>query len=124
MFPTILIVDDNPVVRSSLRRYIEANTACQVCEAENGHVAVEMVSQLTPDIVILDFLMPVMNGLDAARQITRIAPQTAMVMFTMHESRQLVEAARAVGIRQIISKSDNLAGNLLAYLHANGAAAA
>jgi DNA-binding NarL/FixJ family response regulator len=125
MFPTVLIVDDNPVVRSCIRRYLEANTACQVCgEAENGHLAVEMVTQLSPDLVILDFLMPVMNGLDAARQITRIAPKTMMVMFTMHESEQLVQAAKAVGVNEVISKSNNLAGHLLAYLQGIDAATA
>lgn len=71
----ILIVDDNRSVRYYIRRWIEANTPCQVCgEAENGQVAVEMVTQLNPHIVILDFQMPVMNGLDAARQISSIAP--------------------------------------------------
>jgi len=116
--PRILIVDDNPMVRHSVRRCIEANTDWRVCdEAENGKVAVEKVIQLGPEIVILDFQMPVMNGLEAARQITRIAPHTAMVMFTMHQSEQLAEAAKAAGIKEVIPKDGNITEHLLAILH-------
>jgi DNA-binding NarL/FixJ family response regulator len=119
----ILIVDDNRSVRYYIRRWIEANTPCQVCgEAENGQVAVEMVTQLNPHIVILDFQMPVMNGLDAARQISSIAPNTAILMFTMHESDQLLRAAKAVGVKEVISKSDGNADHLLACLRGMGAA--
>lgn len=118
MSPKILIVDDNRVIRHCVRRCIEANTDWQVCgEAEDGHDAIEKVIQLAPDIVILDFQMPVMNGLEAAEQIARIAPKTAMVLFTMHESEQLVQAARAVGIKEVIGKDGNITEHLLASLH-------
>lgn len=67
---TILIVDDNSAVRHSLRCCIEQNPNWRVCgKAENGKVAVEKVTGLHPDIVILDLAMPVMNGFEAARQI-------------------------------------------------------
>lgn len=115
----ILIVDDNPVVRCAMRRCIEANTEWHVCgEAENGRIAVEMVTLLCPDIVILDFQMPVMNGLDAAREITTIAPKTAMLMFTMHDSEQLAFAAKAVGITEVIAKSGIITEHLVASLTA------
>jgi len=81
---TILIVDDNATMRRSLRSWIEQESDWQVCgEAEDGKVAVDKVKELLPDIVILDLQMPVMNGLEAARQITLFSPGTAMVMFTM-----------------------------------------
>jgi DNA-binding NarL/FixJ family response regulator len=67
--------------------------------------------------------MPVMNGLDAARQISSIAPNTAILMFTMHESGQLLQAAKAVGVKEVISKSDGTADHLLACLRGMGAAA-
>ena len=60
--------------------------------------------------------MPVMNGLDAARQITTVAPGTPMVMFTMHSSAQLLREAKAAGIKQVFSKSDGAADHLLASL--------
>jgi len=104
---SVLIVDDSALIRRLLRFVIEHNTEWRVCgEAENGKMAVEMVEELHPDMVILDFQMPVMNGLEAARQITLIAPKTAMVMFTMHESPQLRNEAESVGIKDVISKSD------------------
>ena len=82
---TILIVDDDADIRHSFRAFIEQNTDWQVCgEAENGEVAVEKVRELNPDVVILDMQMPVMSGLEAARQIRLVAPETAIFMFTMH----------------------------------------
>ncbi len=105
----ILIVDDSAVIRHSLRHYIEGAAGWQVCgEAENGKIAVERVAELKPDLVILDLSMPVMNGLDAARQITRIAPKIAIVMFTMHSSEQLYKEAQSAGIRKVISKSEGI----------------
>jgi DNA-binding NarL/FixJ family response regulator len=117
MAHTILIVDDNSTVRSSLRSWIETNIDFRVCgEAENGEVAIAKVEKMRPDIVILDLQMPVMNGLDAARQISQIAPGTAVVIFTMHPSRELLNAARALGVRDVVSKTDQLSGPLLSAL--------
>ena len=71
----ILIVDDSSSIRQLLRLFIKNHTDWQVCgEAENGQVAVKQVTELKPHAVILDLSMPVMNGLEAAREITRIAP--------------------------------------------------
>jgi DNA-binding NarL/FixJ family response regulator len=114
---TVLIVDDSELIRRSLRSLVEQNTDWRVCgEAENGKVAVEQVKKLHPDIVTLDLQMPVMDGLEAARQITLFAPGTAMVMFTMHTSAQLLRDAQAAGIKDVIPKSDGLAEDLLASL--------
>jgi DNA-binding NarL/FixJ family response regulator len=113
----ILIVDDSPPIRHLLRFFIEHNTDWQVCgEAENGLIAIEKVVQLKPDAVILDLSMPVMNGLDAAREISRIAPDVQMVMFTMHTNDQLRKDAVAVGIKDVVSKSDTIGDHLLASL--------
>jgi DNA-binding NarL/FixJ family response regulator len=121
---SILIVDDSPFIRRAVRRYIEANTAFYVCgEAENGKVAVEKVSELSPDIVILDLQMPVMDGMEAARQITRTSPKTAILMFTLHESDQLLKDARAAGIKDVLSKSSSVADRLLASLECMDSAA-
>ena len=114
---TVLIVDDNTVIRSSLRSWIEGNADFQVCgEAENGMVAVQKVEEMHPDIVILDLQMPVMDGLEAARKISHIAPDTAMVMFTMHPSKELLKVAQAVGVRDVVSKTDQLSERLLVAL--------
>jgi DNA-binding NarL/FixJ family response regulator len=114
---SILLVDDSPVVRHALRSFIEETKDWNVCgEAENGEIAVEKVRELHPDVVILDLHMPVMNGLEAAGKINQLAPNTTMLMFTMHTSDQLLKFAPAVGIREVISKTDGLAEQLLASL--------
>jgi two-component system, NarL family, response regulator NreC len=113
----ILIADDNSAIRRLLRFFIEHTTDWQICgEAENGRMAIDKVAELKPHAVVLDLSMPVMNGLDAAREITRIAPDVQIVMFTMHVSEQLRQDARAAGIKEVISKSDTIRNHLLASL--------
>ena len=113
----ILIADDSSSIRHLVRFFIEHNTDWQVCgEAENGQIAVEKVLALKPEAIILDLSMPVMNGLDAAREIARVAPDVQIVMFTMHTSEQLQKEATAIGIKAVISKSDTIGGHLLASL--------
>lgn len=113
----ILIVDDNAMIRRALRSVIESQTLHEVCgEAENGQIAIARVKELHPDVVILDLQMPVMNGLDAARQISILFPGTVMVMVTMHCSEQLRKDAEAVGIRDVVSKYDEIAEHLLTSL--------
>ncbi len=117
MSRTILIVDDSTLIRHALRSFIEQTRDWQVCgEAENGKVAVEKVRELSPEVVILDLQMPVMDGLEAARQINLLAPNTAMVMFTMHDCDQLRKDAQAAGIKDVLSKSESVAEHLFACL--------
>jgi two-component system nitrate/nitrite response regulator NarL len=78
----------------------------EICgEAENGRDAVAKVKQLKPDAVILDVSMPVMNGLEAAREIRRVAPATKIVMFSMHDSSQMIETAREAGADAFVLKT-------------------
>jgi DNA-binding NarL/FixJ family response regulator len=109
--------DDNAVMRRLVRSHIEANSEWDICgEAENGLVAIERVKELRPDLVILDFQMPVMNGLEAAREIARLSPDAAIVMLTMHNSDQLSTDALAAGIKKVVSKSGSVANDLMASL--------
>jgi DNA-binding NarL/FixJ family response regulator len=113
----ILIVDDSALIRHSMRYCIEQNTDWEVCgEAENGLIAIEQVRLLHPEVVILDWQMPVMDGLRAAREITRIAPGTTLLMITLHDEAQLTEDAHAAGIKEVLSKSDGIAEHLIASL--------
>jgi DNA-binding NarL/FixJ family response regulator len=115
----ILIVDDSPAVRRALRALIEEKGDWQVCaEADNGASAIEMFRELRPDAVVIDFSMPVMNGLEAAREISRIDPTVPLLMCTMFKSEQLVTAVRKVGVKHVLSKSEGLGNNLVNAIEA------
>ena len=117
MAHTILIVDDNPSIRRLLRSFLETKPDYEVCgEAENGQVALHKVELLRPDVVILDWQMPVMDGLEAARHIAVMAPQTAILMLTMHGSEPVQRDALANGVKAVLSKTEAVAQNLLAAL--------
>lgn len=104
----ILIADDSPVVRKSIRRLLETNPEWEVCgEAANGQEAIDQAMVLTPDIIVLDLVMPVMDGLQAARRMAVIAPKIPTVMLTMYASDQLRTEASEVGVQSVISKSQS-----------------
>ena len=101
----ILIVDDDAVVRRLVRTAIEQATDWDVCgEAENGRLAIAAVEECNPNAIILDLQMPIMNGLEAAQQISRIAPNVSMVMLTLHDSEHLGKEALKVGIEKVFAK--------------------
>ena len=103
----ILVVDDNPAVRRSLRGVLEQHQGWRVCdEAGNGEEAVERFRKIRPDVIVLDFQLPEMNGLDAARIISRLSPETPILMVTLYPSKQLFEEARKVGIRGTCAKTN------------------
>jgi DNA-binding NarL/FixJ family response regulator len=103
----ILVVDDSPLMRSCLRKMLEQQGSWQVCcEASNGREAIDKVQQTSPDLVILDFQMPEMNGLDAAKEITRRSPEVPILMVTLHMSSQLADQARRAGIRGACDKGN------------------
>ncbi|MGA7908262.1 MAG: response regulator transcription factor [Candidatus Sulfotelmatobacter sp.] len=103
----ILVVDDNPAVRRNLRVILEQQSSWQVCgEASTGAEAIDGVQEFRPDVILLDFQMPDLNGLDVARKIRRSSPGIPILMVTVHMSDQLATAARAVGIRGACAKSD------------------
>jgi DNA-binding NarL/FixJ family response regulator len=102
----ILIADDHDVLRRGLRALLSRNPRWEVCgEAVNGEQAVKKVRELKPDLVILDISMPVMNGLQAAEEISRVAPSVKILIFSMHDSPQLAEAARQAGADAFVQKS-------------------
>src|ERR1700720_2497812 len=103
----ILVVDDNPAVRHYLRALLEQQSSWQVCdEARTGGEALERVRNNRPDMILLDFQMPDLNGLDVARRIGQLFPEIPILMVTIHLSRQLADEARKAGIRGVCLKSD------------------
>ena len=103
---TIAIVDDSPAIRKLIRAFIESHTDWQVCgEAEDGDTAIVLAKCLHPDLIVLDLVMPGKNGLDAARTITSDSPNSEIVLFTAHASKQLTIEAKQIGIRMVLSKN-------------------
>ena len=102
-----LIVDDSELVRRSLRTVLQANPEWEICgEAADGLSAVEMFKELQPDVVILDFQMPGINGIETARRMSMIEPAVPIVLFTQHASADLERHAQEVGIRSVVSKTN------------------
>lgn len=103
----ILIADDHEVVRHGLRALLEAREGWEICgEGVDGRDAVTKAAQLKPDLVILDIGMPSLNGLDAARQILRAEPRTAILILTIDESEQVMREVLNAGARGFLLKSD------------------
>jgi CheY-like chemotaxis protein len=114
----ILVVDDSEAIRQAVRACIEGHAELDLCgAAENGGVELDMVRKLNPEIVVLDLMMPGMNGLEVAREIVASAPRTRMIMFTSDAGEGLIKAAQEVGISRVIAKSgDGVANQLLAAI--------
>ena len=108
----ILIADDSLLVRRVLRNLVEQDSDWQVCgEAIDGAEVVQRTVETRPDVIVLDFQMPVMNGLQAAREIAKIAPEVHVLLCTAHLSIGLVGEARKAGIQGAVSKS--MAGDIV-----------
>lgn len=103
----ILIADDHEVVRSGLRAIIEARAGWVVSgEAIDGRDAVALVLQMKPDIAIVDYSMPLMNGLEVSRRIKLHYPRTQVLILTVHESEEILTEALLAGVRGYLLKSD------------------
>jgi DNA-binding NarL/FixJ family response regulator len=104
----ILVADDSPAIRRCLRGLLDQHDDWRVCdEASNGKEAVERFREAKPDLIVIDFQMPEMNGMDAARHIVELSPKTPILMVTIHLSKQLTEEARKVGIRGACAKGEH-----------------
>jgi two-component system, NarL family, response regulator NreC len=103
----ILLADDHKVVRHGTRALLSTIPEWEIIgEVDNGRDAVSLTEKLKPDIVILDIGMPQLNGLDATRQIKKIAPETEVLIFTAHEAEELVHDVFDSGARSYIMKTD------------------
>jgi two-component system, chemotaxis family, chemotaxis protein CheY len=107
MCKMVLIVDDNRLVRQALRRIFEREGDFKICgEADNGRDAIEAVTRLQPDLVVLDFSMPVMNGLDAARILKDRVPTLPLILYSAFADKSVAQLARSAGITELVSKSE------------------
>jgi DNA-binding NarL/FixJ family response regulator len=102
----ILIADDHELVRRGLRSLLESQPGWQVvAEAKDGAEAVQKSAALKPDIVILDFAMPQLNGLGAIQEISKVHPAARILMLSMHQSENLIREALDAGARGYVTKS-------------------
>jgi DNA-binding NarL/FixJ family response regulator len=105
---SVLIADDHEAIRRELRRLFQCQPEFTVCgEAVDGVDAISKAQQLSPDLVILDFAMPEMNGLEAAIAIQYMVPSATLFLLTAYHTRELELAALQFGARAVFSKYDN-----------------
>jgi CheY-like chemotaxis protein len=103
----ILVADDNAMIRKSLCRIFEIEENYDVCaEAVNGEEAIALAREHNPDLVILDFQMPVMNGIEAAYELKRIMPDLPIILFTLHADTVMYALGPSSPIDLVVAKSD------------------
>jgi DNA-binding NarL/FixJ family response regulator len=103
----ILIADDHEMIRHGLRKVLETRVGWIICgEATNGREAVAKALEVNPDVVVMDYAMPELNGLEATRQIRRALPHTEVLVLSMYYSEQIAREILAAGARGYLLKSD------------------
>lgn len=104
---SVMIVDDHDAVRRGVRSVVETAACYRVVgEASNGRQALELARETQPDIAIIDYSLPELNGLDLAHGLKKIAPRTEILLFTMHDREELVMDVLRAGVRGFVLKSD------------------
>ena len=110
MAKKILVADDNAVIRKALGRMFEAQQDYDLCaEAENGQEAIALAKKHRPDLIILDLEMPVMNGIDAAREIKQALPGVPIILFTQYGDIAKGPAFMNLPVDRVVSKNDGIA---------------
>lgn len=115
---TVLIADDHSIVRAGLRLLIEREGAFHViAEAADGREAVKLATEHAPQIVVMDIAMPLLNGIEATRQIATECPRTAVIVLSMHHDVSYVVRALQAGVKAFVLK-ESAEGELLTALDA------
>ncbi len=107
MSKRILVADDNELMRHQIRMIVEPDPEIEFCaEAANGFEAVQKTEECHPDLGVIDFQMPVMNGLDATREIKTLASSVPVLIFALEKSAQLESAATEAGADAFLAKTE------------------
>lgn len=113
---TVLIADDNRFTRAALRSFVETKTEFRVCgEAVNGLEALELANQCKPDVVLMDLLMPLANGIESASAIRSILPKTRIVIVTMFPDLVGKSMTKMAGIDLVVDKTKCAPGLIAAF---------
>ncbi|HXN19911.1 MAG TPA: response regulator [Candidatus Binatus sp.] len=104
MARSVLVADDNPIIRKMLCRIFEAEEEYDLCaEATNGQEAIDLALSHRPELIILDFSMPVLSGLAAAKELKKLMPHVPIILFTQHSDSLLRDQ---LNIDRIVSKTN------------------
>jgi CheY-like chemotaxis protein len=102
----VLIADDHLIIRRAVRSVLQSQPHIEVCgEAEDGGQAIQKAKQLTPDVIVLNINMPILNGFEAAREIKTALPTSAIVILSHNADRHFVEEAKKIGVHAYVAKS-------------------
>jgi two-component system response regulator NreC len=101
----IVLGDDHVLVRQGLRSLLEREKFQVLAEASDGQEVIRQVQALSPEIAIIDISMPILNGIDAARELARSSPKTKTILLTQHEEEQYIHEALQAGVRGYVLKS-------------------
>ena len=101
----VLLADDHALIRQGLKALLEMQGFQVVCEASDGQEALRSAEQAQPDVAILDISMPVLNGVDAARELNKLLPKTKTILLTQHDEDQYVIEAFRAGAKGYVLKS-------------------
>jgi len=115
---TIVLADDHTIVRQGLAKLLEAEPDIQIVgEAENGREAVTKVEELQPNVVIMDIAMPLLNGIEATRQIRKISPHTKVIILSMHSHDRYISELISLGASGYLLK-DSTGGEIIKAISA------
>ena len=104
---TVLVVDDHDIVRRGICSVLSRDLALQVvAEAADGEEAVRKAQELKPDLVLLDISLPGISGIEAARRVRQISPESRIIALTQHDSQQMIKDAFSAGAVGYVLKSE------------------
>jgi len=101
----ILLADDHQIIRDGMKVFLERAGYNVNAEAQNGQDAVRLAQSFQPDVVVLDITMPILNGLDAAREILHNAPSTKAILLSMHDESKYVLEGLRLGVKGFVTKT-------------------
>jgi DNA-binding NarL/FixJ family response regulator len=112
----VVLADDHVLVRQGMKSLLEREKFQVIGEASDGQEAASLVESLHPDIAVLDISMPILNGIDTARQLKRSCPKTKAILLTQHEEDQYIQEALEAGVRGYVLKNQ-VASDLVHAIH-------